>query len=602
MVSEWRMKSVKSDFTLYKNIRTGRWKFDYVFVFIAVFLCNLCCRESSMPIKIFPDHFGMISSAAKFAGYSWSEVLQLSSYYGPGFYILIIPLLKLIHDPIILYNLIIDLDYLIIAICAVLLHHIICDELEYKKRWTSAIVVCVATIVSIHISIITFSNESPSLLILLLVIILYIKFIKSTKRWHRALCCFFSIVLEVYAMMIHVRNIVIVLVTVLLWIMWIAYNLNNNIIKKRIYLFIPVIIGIVGYFGYKSIPAFFKSMFFTVETAGNQEIRIINTQIATYDAVKGTFDILFGNILASIKQTYGIVVISYFLIIKAFVVYFKCLKDRKEVENLKICKFLCFSFSAGCFLVGLAGTAVNWMGNMRGTGYWRYYGTYAAPMLAISFLYVMDNVQKTQVKTKILVTIAYFFLIKDFLYILYPRLGKYFDFWFVYPYMQGGKNTMHAFLFMAMVSFVGIMILLSNIKDKKIYVYCVFFALFYIVPQLKGGNLFSYTVNDYCNVGYRIINELDEQGIIDKRYDLYFVGDDYPYMYYQYMMLENGITRNIPDQNDEILVFSNRDNVNGIISGKGWSGIQLDENEYVYSKDKGLLNDVEKILEGLKYE
>ena len=589
---------------LFKNIKII-WKLDYVFVFGAVFLCNLCCRESGMQMDIFPDHFGMLSAPAKMAGYNWNEVLKLSSYYGPGFYILFTPFLKLIKDPIVLYNLIIDIDYFGIAICAVLLHYIICNELQYKKRWTSAIAVCIATIVSIQTAITTFSNETPSLIVLLLIIILHIRFIKSINKCHKALFCLVSILLELYSMAIHVRNIVIILVTVLLWMMYIAYNMCNRISKNWMYLFVPVIIGITGYFGYKIIPSLFKMAFFTSTTAGNQDLAIISTisaQQTILDIEKGTFDILLGNIMASIKQTYGSVIISFFLIIKVFVEYFKCLRKHEVVDNLKICVFLCFSFSAGCFLVGLLGTAVQWMGNMRGSGYWRYYGTYASPMLAISILYAVDNVQKIQAKVWIGVITVYFLLVKTFLYILYPKLDTYFEFWFVYPYMQGSSNTMYAFLFMVLVSFVGIIILLSNINGNKILVYCVYFSLFYIVPQLNGGNLLSYTTHVYCDVGYIVINELDKKGIIDKSCDLYFAGDDYPYMYYQYMMLGNGITRNIPDEDDNILIFSNKNNIADFASENGWLSVQMDENEYVYSKDKELLKNVEMILKGLNHE
>ena len=82
--------------------RQSRIYFTYILLIIfAIFgygIRKICC------FTLFPDEFGYWASAARWAGYDWSDVAGLGSYYSFGYGVLLLPLLKLISDGILLYR------------------------------------------------------------------------------------------------------------------------------------------------------------------------------------------------------------------------------------------------------------------------------------------------------------------------------------------------------------------------------------------------------------------------------------------------------------------------------------------------------------------
>ena len=506
-------------------------------------------------------------------------------------------MLKIIHDPLVLYNFIVNVDYIVAALCGVLLHYIICIELEYANRITSVIVVSLSTIMTFQTTITTFSNETPTLFIMLIIILLIIKIVKTQNHLKRGFLCLTICILGLYSLTIHIRNIVFFLVIAFLLELWAIIKKEKNILKKSLLMANPFIFLLIGYIAYKFIPGYFTRVLFQWNedySMVNQEIGKINFSYTITEMFDGIFKVLLGNMVVSVKQTYGIIAISYFIIIKLILNIIKkrhfCFDSSKST-----CCFVLFSFSALCYLIGLLGLCVTWMGNMRGTGYWRYYGTYATPMLALSFLFCIERAKELNKRCTYIAIISYSILIKLFLIILVPLLDSYFDFWFVYPFKQGSNNTSIAFSYTMVISLLGICILFYHFKRKTI-LYLIFFLACYIFPLAKGGNLNSYTANNYCDTGYTLINALADKGILSKETDLYFIGNDNSYMYYQYMMLENGVKRFLPENDENILVFSNFDNIDELTGKKGWTMIQLDNNEYVYSFDADLLERVEDTL------
>ena len=586
--------------------RLLKYKVDYILVFIIIFLIDVCCRHECIEIKIYPDHFGMTASAAKLSGYNWNEVLNLSPYYGPGYYILFTPILKFIKNPIYLYNIICDIDFAMAALCGVLLHHIICDVLHYAKRWNSAIISAITTLMTFQMEIITFSNEAPSLFLMLLLIYCILKYMASGTYNVKIFYSIIFIILQLYALTVHVRNIVFAAGIAVTFIVIIFLDRRFHKSKSSYLICGMVLIAVLlGFLGYKKIPAFFSGLLFnnvSGSAMGNQEIVVPKTS-SIEDMIivlKGSLQVFLGNIIQSIKQTYGLILVSYFLIFKEIIYIIRIIIKKKNNTNKKVdsnvfIQFnIVFVFSATCFILGLLGTCVSWAGNMRGSGYWRYYGTYSTPMLALSLIYAIDNFADVPLKFKLLLMGVCSISVKLFITILIPILGTYFDFWFVYPYMQGGENTMSAFMLTFVIAAVGGIILIFA-NRHKIAMYIILFAVGYIIPQLKGGNLLSYVPNNICDTGYEVINELAGNNVIDKEKDLYFIGTDNGYLYYQYMMLGNGITRNIPENAENIIVFSNQ----GAPEGE-WMTITLDDNEYANTKDMELYSKINQALEEVK--
>ena len=63
-------------------------------IFIAFLVCFYgYCISRAYGFIFFPDEFGYWAHAAKAAGYDWSEMVSLGSYYSYGYSLILFPIL-----------------------------------------------------------------------------------------------------------------------------------------------------------------------------------------------------------------------------------------------------------------------------------------------------------------------------------------------------------------------------------------------------------------------------------------------------------------------------------------------------------------------------
>lgn len=116
----------------------------YSVIFIAFLLCFYGYNISRVyGFIFFPDEFGYWTYAAKAAGYDWSEIVSLGSYYSYGYSLILFPIFKLCNDSVIAYRVAVTLNFVFIGIVYFLLLSI-AKKIWKKKKERAALFAAIA--------------------------------------------------------------------------------------------------------------------------------------------------------------------------------------------------------------------------------------------------------------------------------------------------------------------------------------------------------------------------------------------------------------------------------------------------------------------------
>ena len=557
--------------------------------FICFYIYELYSRNKC-EISIFEDHFGLMASAAKLAGYNWGEVLKLSGYYGPGFFVIFTPLLKYGSNPIVIYNAIVDVCLFVEALAMVLLYGLLNKYINRGDYYVNILVSSIVSFVVLHSEVVSsFGNEQYIVLISIILAFLICNIINSESKIQIIMYSVIYTVILAYSILVHIRNIVFLVGTIAVFLFVVIKRGKCGKRIKILSVFLALDLALCAFI-YKYGPIVFSKLLFSSwdDTTQKANISIHIIQSPFLELVQGAIYVLVGNIYESIIHTYGIMLFGYYCVGKIMTSFIKkniIRNDNEKIEYIDL-RIILFVFSASMYFCGLIGLALSAHGTPRMVGYWRYYGSYSALMMAIAIIYSLNININTRIKAMAIIICMICF--KAIMKIKWWITGKYLFFWFIYQNLKGNEEEI-GLLITFIIACVGILILFSNSKRKICY-YCIFFSFTYIFLNIGNGGLAAYTVNNRCDSGYQLIKKLSDDDIINCDEDIYFIGSDESYMYYQFMCLKNGVKRNLPINNrDGIIVFSDCSNISVLSPDDGWMVIQMDDNEYIYSKNESLI-------------
>ncbi len=87
-------------------------------------ICIACHDISKSYGFYFPaDEFGYWSYAARLAGYDWSDIASLSSYYSYGYSLILLPVFLLVKDAVTAYRVALVVNFALLAVCFFLLQN-----------------------------------------------------------------------------------------------------------------------------------------------------------------------------------------------------------------------------------------------------------------------------------------------------------------------------------------------------------------------------------------------------------------------------------------------------------------------------------------------
>ena len=91
-------------------------RFDILFVLLM--FCVACHGISKSYGFYFPaDEFGYWSHAARLAGYDWSDIESLGSYYSCGYSLILLPVFLVFKDGVIAYRAALFVNFVLLAVC-----------------------------------------------------------------------------------------------------------------------------------------------------------------------------------------------------------------------------------------------------------------------------------------------------------------------------------------------------------------------------------------------------------------------------------------------------------------------------------------------------
>lgn len=170
-------------------------------IFIILLLISFCGYyvSKSYGFAMYPDEFGYWTYAATLAGYDWSDIVSLGSYYSYGYSLILFPIFLLCKDAVITYRVAIGMNFLLLILCFILIKKlagkIFCEENEetltfyaaiavfypsllFYARTTLAEIVIVTLYTAICVLLYNYiENNKMSTLIMLVLALVYIHFI-----------------------------------------------------------------------------------------------------------------------------------------------------------------------------------------------------------------------------------------------------------------------------------------------------------------------------------------------------------------------------------------------------------------------------------------
>lgn len=160
--------------------------------------------------SLLPDEFGYIAQAAGMAGMDWRETTSLYSYYSFGYGVLIFPFIKLFSEGIVLYRVMVAVNFLLLMAATLLVYRIMIKNFKNTEK---KILTLVSGAAVLYVAYITYSQ---TMMAETLLVFLYILLAYGLFRWFQkpSLKSGMLVVLTSgYMYTVHMRTIGILLAT-----------------------------------------------------------------------------------------------------------------------------------------------------------------------------------------------------------------------------------------------------------------------------------------------------------------------------------------------------------------------------------------------------
>ena len=259
-----------------------------ILIIICIFQYGI---EKIYGFTLYPDEFGYWASAANAAGYDWSEVASMGSYYSFGYSLILTPILKLFLSGVAAYRAAIAVNMLLMCISIFLLRRMAIElfpELNGAKR----VFICGAA--ALYPSWIFYMQMTmaEALLCFLFVLVSYL-FLYFIRKPGMVTTVSLAVAL-VYIYCVHMRTVGVVVACVITCLLW-GCTAGKN--KKQIFILIMILI-IAGL----AASILKKATIFEIYTYAEQDTLATNDYGSQFDKLEEIF-----TVQGSIRLLEGIV-------------------------------------------------------------------------------------------------------------------------------------------------------------------------------------------------------------------------------------------------------------------------------------------------------
>lgn len=181
------------------------------------FLLILCCFFGYSIAKIYgfailPDEFGYWSYAAAAAGYDWSGIVSLNSYYSYGYSVILLPVFLLFQDGLMAYRTAVAVNFVMLAGIGLMLQYL-AERIfpDANRKLLSAFAAAAALVPTLLLYARTTMAETIlAFLYLLAVVLLYQYLERGNMYW-----LFLLLVVLIYIHFVHMRAVALLVAGVL---------------------------------------------------------------------------------------------------------------------------------------------------------------------------------------------------------------------------------------------------------------------------------------------------------------------------------------------------------------------------------------------------
>ncbi len=568
----------------------------YFFTFFITFTTRMLKIGGSYPIRVALDDIGMLSGAAYFAGYDWSEVVSTTKYYGIGWYSLFAPVLRFVDSPTAIWLILIVANIAAVAIASVFSHYIGIKYLEMPNNLKTSLIAVVSTLAVMPD--VSMSQESVLYCLTWIIAYLLIKSIQEKKsEVKRCLYILFMVLFCIYAYLIHTRAVVFLLAIPLALVM---IQLIQKKINKK-WLIYYAVSAVIMYFLADNLKAQIIDIIWGNSTSiMNAELPISSSlsQVFSLKGIRVVFDCVIGNLFTASMKLYGIPCI----IIAFMLVYFINIFKKNEAA-LSTNNGVLLLFSGICFLIGVAGVAVIWgQGaiinywtdevnlSYKGFAYFRYYATFLGPAI-FAALAVCCKEDGIRTQTRFCVVGIQGFIIIYWLTVVLEKISRSeyaknaFNDYARGSFFKG--DALNCVLSIEVTLLVLCIILFAKKYNKLGLIGAIIFNVLILSSGSSEREIFTKPqLNENADGGYYLVRQMEEDGI--EFGDIYSTNTRRSY-FLQFYLKEKPIRIGVPDTGAKNLVFSpfylrEAEELDGLPAD--YKCIIVDKNEYVWTNDQ----------------
>lgn len=279
---------------------------------------------------LFPDEFGYWSYAARMAGYDWSNIVSLGSYYSYGYSLILFPIFKLCKDAVLAYRIAVVVNMLLLIAAFFLLQFLIkilFEEITAEQRSIISLFV-VSYPTWLFYAKTTMTEIVIMFMYVSICILLYQYFLTNRTA---VLAMLFMAFVYIYT--VHMRTIAILIAGLLVLVLHFLKNMKN---RRRILILGAIICGLICVGICVKI---YVDM--TIYRAANRETLNINSYAGQIQKVKYIFSVdgmcnllisFAGKIVYLGLATYSLFYWGLYYAIKQSIYLIRNVRCRKKIE------------------------------------------------------------------------------------------------------------------------------------------------------------------------------------------------------------------------------------------------------------------------------
>lgn len=215
------------------------------YLILGSFLCIWFCIALIVlpkiygPVTMVKMEFGYWAHAADMAGMNWKEVVSLNTWYSFGYGLLMLPFMKLISNPIILYRCMVSVNFILLGICTLIVYKLLIKICDGMKAEIAAFISGASIF---YVSYVTYAQTTiPEILLTFL----YLLMAYGLYRWFIHLDIWSGILVILtagYMYTVHMRTVGIFLATIACMAAAAFYRKEKEIKYKKILLIISIMV------------------------------------------------------------------------------------------------------------------------------------------------------------------------------------------------------------------------------------------------------------------------------------------------------------------------------------------------------------------------